>query len=119
MAYKISGACINAKLPEPDIKETQRGIQITFLKDIYTEGYLKGLNLDECHIKAILLIKQHGNITNTKYQGFLKVSKWTASNHLQLLMMKGLIIKIGTTGKGTSYILQRVSKGAKGATKEQ
>jgi ATP-dependent DNA helicase RecG len=41
-------------------------------------------------------------------------NKRTATNDLQFLVEKGLIAKIGTTGKGTSYVLpQRGNKGAK------
>jgi ATP-dependent DNA helicase RecG len=59
-------------------------------------------------------MKQSGNIMNIKYQELFDVSKRTATNDLQLLVEKGLITKIGTTGKGTSYVLlQRGNKGAK------
>lgn len=44
------------------------------------------------------------------------VSKRTATNDLQSLTQKELIEKIGTTGKGTSYVL-RGNKGAKRAIK--
>ncbi len=47
------------------------------------------------------------------YQEVFNVSKRTATNDLQSLTQKELIEKIGTTGKGTSYIL-RGSKGQNG-----
>ncbi|MEO6723644.1 MAG: ATP-binding protein [Ferruginibacter sp.] len=116
---KIIDAFKAAGLPEPDFVEHAGGIQTIFLKDIYTEEYLNQLGLDNRFVIALLFIKQHGNITNTKYQELLHVSKRTASNDLQLLLEKKLIAKIGTTGKGTFYILQRGSKGAIGATNGQ
>jgi ATP-dependent DNA helicase RecG len=65
-------------------------------------------------------MKQSGSITNIKYQELFSVSKRTATNDLQLLVEKELIAKIGTTGKGTFYILQqRGNKGAKLASKGQ
>jgi len=109
-AFKVAG------LPEPDFVEHAGGIQTIFMKDIFSEEYLSGFGLDDRHIKALLFIKQHGKITNTKYQTLLSVSKRTATYDLQSLIEKGLLAKIGTTGKGTSYILQR---GNKGAIKEQ
>ncbi|MEP7375980.1 MAG: ATP-binding protein [Chitinophagaceae bacterium] len=116
---KILDAFRTAGLPEPDFVEHAGGIQTIFLKDIFTEEYLIGLGLDDRHVKALVFIKQYGKITNTKYQELLSVSKRTATNDLQLLFEKKLIAKIGTTGKGTFYILQRGSKRAIGATNGQ
>lgn len=108
---KMMEACAAAGLPELLIEELARGIQVTFLKDIYTETYLQQLGLEMRLIEDLLFIKQNGSITNTQYQELSKVFKRTATNDLQLLMEKGLVTKIGTTGKGTSYILQRSNKG--------
>ncbi|MCU7549874.1 putative DNA binding domain-containing protein [Chitinophagaceae bacterium LB-8] len=116
---KMIEACAAAGLPEPIIEELAGGIQVTFQKDIYTETYLQQLGLERRLIEALLFIKQNDSITNTQYQELLKVSKRTATNDLQLLMEKGLVTKIGTTGKGTSYMLQRGSKGAKRLAKGQ
>jgi ATP-dependent DNA helicase RecG len=116
---KIIDSCIEAGLPEPLIEEEQGGFSITFLKDIYTEKLLKGYGLEVRHIKALLFIKANERITNKQYQDLFNVSKRTVSYDLQLLLEKNLILKIGSTGKGTYYILQRGNKGAIGATKGQ
>jgi len=106
--------CREYGMPEPLIVEEQDGVSVSFLKDIYTEEYLKDFGLEDRHVKALLYMKQSGSITNNKYQELFSVSKRTATNDLQLLVEKELITKIGTTGKGTSYILQqRGNKGAK------
>jgi hypothetical protein len=55
-------------LPEPIIAKEHGGISITFLKDIYTEEYLKSFNLNERQIKGVLYIKENGEITNAIYQ---------------------------------------------------
>ena len=88
------------------------GVVVTFLKDIYTDEYLTGLGLEERFKKALLFTKSNTSITNAQYQNLFNVSKRTASNDLQLLMEKNLLLKIGTTGKGTYYVLQRGNKGA-------
>lgn len=112
--------CREYEIPEPLIVEEQDGVSVSFLKDIYTEEYLKGFGLEDRQVRALLYVKQSGNITNIKYQELFSVSKRTATNDLQLLVEKELITKIGTTGKGTSYILQqRGNKGAKLASKGQ
>lgn len=116
---KIIEATLEAGLPEPLIEEDQDGIRVTFLKDIYTEEYLKGSGLDDREIRALLFVKQTGQITNTQYQELFQVSKRTATNDLQSLIEKQLLLKVGTTGKGTHYVLQRGNKGAKGAAKGQ
>ncbi|MDR3712357.1 MAG: ATP-binding protein [Puia sp.] len=106
--------CREYGMPEPLIVEEQDGVSVSFLKDIYTEEYLKDFGLEDRNVKALLYMKQSGSITNNKYQELFGVSKRTATNDLQLLVEKDLITKIGTTGKGTSYTLrQRGNKGAK------
>lgn len=117
---KLINSCIEAGLPEPDIKEEQGGISITFFKDIFTEEYIKNLKLDKRFIKALLYIKEHGSISNAQYQDLTEVSKRTATRDLQDLVEQGFIYKSGTTGKGTIYSLNSsynkgVIKGPKGS----
>lgn len=109
---KIIDTCIEAGLPEPLIEEEQGGFGITFLKDIYTEEFLKGYGLEDRHIKALLFLKDNERITNKQYQDLFNVSKRTASYDLRLLLENNLLLKIGSTGRGTYYILQRGNKGA-------
>ena len=109
---KIIDACIDAGLPEPMIREEQGGVSIIIMKDIYTEELLKRYSLEERQVKALLFIKTNGRITNQKYQDLFNVSKRMASYDLELLMEKDLILKVGSTGKGTYYVLQqRATKG--------
>lgn len=96
-----------ADLPEPIIEENQGGIKIVFLKDIYTEDYLRKLDINERQVKAILYIKEHGKITNRLYQDITNISKPGATLDLQDLVNKELMNKIGTTGRGTYYTLKR------------
>jgi predicted HTH transcriptional regulator len=104
---KIIETCVQAGLQEPVIEEEQGGFSITFLKDIYKEGYLRTLPLDEDQIKVLLYIKENGSITNSQFQQLIGVSKRTATRQLQELIEKGFVQKSGTTGKGTSYILHK------------
>ena len=50
-----------AGLPEPIIEELAGKIQATFQNDIYTEDCLKGLNLDERQVQAVLYAKREKN----------------------------------------------------------
>jgi len=103
---KIIDSCIEAGLPEPLIEEEQGGFSITFLKEKYTYQFITGQNLEKRQIKAMLYIKEHGSINNTEYQELANISKRTATRDLQEMMERRLLRKIGTTGKGTSYIFE-------------
>lgn len=65
----------------------------------------------------MLFIKENKRITNSLYQVLFKVSKCTATYDLQFLVEQKLISKVGSTGKGTNYILQRGNKGATDAVR--
>ncbi len=71
----------------------------------YTERELKEKKLKDWQIKIILYAQNKGAITNKKVQEICNVSKRTASTYLSDLEQEYLI-KIGKTGKGTSYILK-------------
>ncbi|MBN8718024.1 MAG: putative DNA binding domain-containing protein [Sediminibacterium magnilacihabitans] len=101
----MMNGCREYGLPEPIIAEEQGGISVTFLKDIYTEEYLKSFNLNERQKRAVLYIKENGEITNAIYQSINQISKAVATKDLADLVSRKLIQKVGTTGKGTRYIL--------------
>ncbi|MGP8320117.1 MAG: ATP-binding protein [Methanosarcinaceae archaeon] len=108
---KIQQHCLDADLPEPTFEEYQ-GFQVVFRKDIYDEEYLRSLNLNERQIKAVMYVKEKGQITNKEYQEVCATSKRTASRDLVVLVSTGIFEQIGTTGTGTAYIL----KGPHGVT---
>ena len=98
------------------------GFSVRFYKDIYTEENLKKMGLNERQIKAVMYVKEKGKITNKEYQENFGIKKRQATNDLKVLEEKEIFEKIGTTGKGTYYVLkkqQRGEMGDKGATREQ
>ncbi len=101
----IMNACKEYRMPEPIFAEEQGGISVSFLKDIYTEEYLKSFNLSDRQTRAILYIKENGEITNAIYQDINKISKAVATTDLSNLVSRKLIQKVGRTGKGTKYTL--------------
>jgi len=112
---KIQQHCLDAGLPEPTFEEYQ-GFQVVFRKDVYDEEYFRSLNLNQRQIKAVMYVKEKGQITNKEYQEICATSNRTASRDLAHLVSLGFLEQIGITGKGTVYILSR-HKGAKDATK--
>jgi ATP-dependent DNA helicase RecG len=103
---KILTACREAGLPEPLFEEAWGGIQVTFLKDIYTEEYLKKLNLNERQLKTIIEVKRSGIITNKKYQELFNVSRNTASRDLKELVDKNVLRGSGDKGAGAFYSIK-------------
>jgi len=102
---KIIDSCRDAGLPDPIIEEDQGGIRVTFLKDIYTEEHLSQLDLNERQIKAVLYVKEHGEITNSVYQKLNHIGKSVSATELLYLTNKGLLTRTTATGRGTKYTL--------------
>ena len=75
------------------------------------------LGLTHNERKLVAMLKVGDRITNKSYQEKFGVTKPTASRHLDALTKKGVLSKIGTTGKGTYYVLSRkgLIKGSKGS----
>jgi len=113
---KIVDNCIEQGLPEPDFTEENGVMTVTFYKDKWNEENLKKLGLNDRQIKAIIYVNENGKITNQEYQVICETSNRTATRDLTELVSLKIFQQIGTTGKGTRYILRR-HKGAKGATK--
>lgn len=99
----IMDTCRKAGLPEPTIEEVAGGMQITFLKDIFSEDYLKRLGLNERQIKAVRYVKENGKITNSDYQELLGVARRTATRDLTELVEKGILKSSETRGAGAYY----------------
>jgi ATP-dependent DNA helicase RecG len=109
-----------AGLPAPEYKEEQGGFSVYFYKDIFTEENLRKMGLNDRQIKAVKYVKEKGRITNKEYQEICEVKKRQASEDLGLLEAKGVLERVGITGKGTHYILKGRQRGEgsnKGALK--
>jgi ATP-dependent DNA helicase RecG len=113
---KIVDNCIEQGLPEPDFVEENGVMTVTFYKDKWNEEDLQKHGLNDRQIKAVLYVKENGKITNQEYQVICETSNRTATRDLTELVSLKIFQQIGTTGKGTKYVLRR-HKGAKGATK--
>ena len=79
---------------------------VVFYKNIFNEAYLKKKGLNERQMKAVLFVKEKGKITNTEYQILCKLKKRQTTDDLKDLENKNIFIRIGSTGKGTHYILK-------------
>jgi ATP-dependent DNA helicase RecG len=107
--------CKAAGLPEPEFEEKQGGLWLTLRTDKLNEAYLYKLGLNERQVAAVRFVKERGKITNSQYREVCNTSVRTATRDLAVLVSLGLFEQIGSTGKGTEYILRR-HKDAKEAT---
>lgn len=99
--------CRNAGLPEPDFEQRGPHFVITIWRDWLMEDVIASLGLNERQQKAIIHLKTRRQIGNTEYQKLMGVSKRTAHRDLTELVEKGILEKIGTTGKGAAYVLRK------------
>jgi ATP-dependent DNA helicase RecG len=97
--------CKEYGMPEPVIVEEQGGISVSFLKDIYTEEYLRKLDLNDRQIKALLYVKGKGVIMSSDYQKMNTVKRTVATEELMDLVNKSLLQKTGSIGRSSKYIL--------------
>lgn len=102
---KIIDTCKQAELPEPEMVDLDGGISITLFKDNITLEKLTKFGLNDRQIKAVLILKERGRITNNEYQKINETAERTASRDLSDLVKKGIIKSSGVKGAGAFYTL--------------
>lgn len=102
---KIIEACKEHNLPEPVLKEEQGGFFTKIFKDIYTQENLERLGLNDRQINGVLYTKEKGSINNSLYQKLNEVGKTTATEELQVLVQKGVLLQTGKKGRGIKYTI--------------
>lgn len=102
---KIIEACKEHNLPEPVLKEEQGGFLTKIFKDIFTKENLEKLGLNDRQIKGVLYTKEKGSINNSLYQELNGIGKTTATEELQELVQKGILLQTGTKGRGIKYTI--------------
>jgi predicted HTH transcriptional regulator len=107
--------CGKADLPTPDFEERAGQFVTTLWRDWLTDEVLAGFHLNERQFQTVSYVKKTGRISNSEYQKLTGVSRATATRDLDELFRKGILKKIGTTGKGTHYVLlnKRITKDSK------
>ncbi|NCC99682.1 MAG: transcriptional regulator [Bacteroidia bacterium] len=104
---KIIEQCKEYGLPKPDFQNNGKDFWVIFKKDIYNKESLAKLKLNERQIKAVLFVKEKGEISNKDYQEICKVSKGTATKELKELIEKfNILERKGNVGAGTIYVIK-------------
>ena len=107
--------CKEHGLPEPEFVSVRNLEFKTILaRDVYTDDVLSRLGLNDRQIEAVKFVKVEGRITNKEYQKKFDLKKRQSTDDLKELEIKGILARVGTTGKGTYYILKGAPKGRKG-----
>ncbi|MCX5900591.1 MAG: hypothetical protein NTX06_07640 [Proteobacteria bacterium] len=107
--------CHEAGLPEPQFEQRSGSFVLTLWRDWLTAEAMAGFHLNERQLQTVSYVKKTGLITNSDYQKLSGVSRATATRDLDELFRKGILKKVGTTGKGTHYVLikKRITKESK------
>lgn len=108
--------CREAGLPLPDFEQRGQQFVVTLWRDWLTADLLATLDLNARQRLAIESLKATGRIASLEYQRLTQAIKKTASRDLDDLVAKGLLERVGSTGRGVYYVVAR--KGDKKGTKE-
>lgn len=98
--------CAEAGLPEPQFRSEGQQFISTIWRDWLTKERIIELGLNARDVMLIGHLRREGRVGNQDYQEKFKVSKATATRHLEALVSKGVLNKVGKTGKGTYYVLK-------------
>jgi len=99
--------CREAGLPEPDFALRAGSFVITLWRDWLTDEVLARLDLNERQRQAIAFVKAQGQITNRNLREQSGVTIRTASRDLEDLVRRGVLTKVGATGRSTFYVMAR------------
>ena len=97
--------CDEAGLPSPDFEERAGQFVTTLWRDWLTAEVISGFDLNERQQKVVAYVKVHGRITNKDYRDLTGTIIRTASRDLEELVSKGVLRKIGVTGRSAHYVL--------------
>ncbi|MFQ6614236.1 MAG: ATP-binding protein [Fidelibacterota bacterium] len=99
--------CRAAGLPEPDFEQRGPHFVVTLWRDWLTDEVLTHMKLSDRQKIAIDYVKTNGRITNREYRELTGAIIRTATRDLEDLVSKGVLSKVGTTGRSTYYVLGR------------
>lgn len=104
---KIIEQCKEFNLPNPIFQNNGKDFWVIFQKDIFNRESLQKLRLNDRQIKAVLFVKEKGEISNKDYQEICKVSKGTATKELRELIENfNILERKGNVGAGTIYVIK-------------
>ncbi|MDP3938665.1 MAG: ATP-binding protein [Deltaproteobacteria bacterium] len=97
--------CREAGLPEPDFEQRAGQWVVTLWRDWLTEQAMSRMDLSDKQKQGIAFVKANGRITNRDYRELTGAIIRTASRDFEDLVSKGILGKVGTTGRSAHYVL--------------
>lgn len=98
---------VEHSLPEPDFEQRAGEFSITVWRDWLTERVVAALGLNQRQRRALTHLKAARRITNQEYQEITGAITKTAARDLADMVAKGVVARIGKTGRGAYYVLAR------------
>ena len=102
--------CAQANLPPPEFRQSGGQFIQTLNRDWMTDKVLAGFNLNDRQIRMLALVKQLGRVTNRDLRQLAGVTDRTILRDLKDLLEKGLLEKVGVTGRATHYVISRKTR---------
>jgi ATP-dependent DNA helicase RecG len=102
--------CAQANLPPPEFRQSGGQFIQTLNRDWMTDKVLAGFNLNDRQIRMLALVKQLGRVTNRDLRQLAGVTDRTTLRDLKDLLEKGLLEKVGVTGRATHYVISRKTR---------
>ena len=108
---KMNEQCAAAGLPQPLYYYESSGFWVVFRKNTLNEDDLRAKGLNDRQIKAVLYVKEKGQITNKEYQVINETNRRTALRDLDDLCKQGILERMGEL-KSTYYTIKSGINGA-------
>lgn len=102
--------CGQAGLPDPDFRQDGGQFVQTVWRDWLTDSRVEELGLNARQRNAIAFARQHGRITNKDYKKASGVTDRTVLRDFEELVAKGVLEKVGVTGRATHYVIKRETR---------
>jgi ATP-dependent DNA helicase RecG len=102
------GLCRKAGLPEPEFRQDGGQFVMTLWRGWLTDKMLDELKLNERQRKAVVYLQSANHVTNREYRTITGASERTALRELKQLSDRGILEKIGETGRAASYSFVRL-----------
>jgi len=94
-------------LPEPDFAQRGGEFTIALWREWLTAQIVDRLSLSDRQKQALTFVKTQGRISNRDLRDLTGVTIRTASRDLEDLVRKGVLAKVGATGRSTFYVVAR------------
>lgn len=102
--------CRKAELPEPEFRQDGGQFVTTLWRDWPTTTVMDDLGLNDRQKAAVVFLKTKGRITNKEYQELTGTTNRTALRDFAELKAKGVLKRVGKTGRSTYYVLKRETR---------